>query len=162
MYLLIFVCLGSQQYPFDRLLKKLDELKGAGKIREEIFAQIGSSNYIPEFYSWERFITQEVYEKKLDEASMVISHGGTGAIVKALKKGKKVIAIPRQAKYGEHADDHQFQIVDFMYENGYVYKVVEMSELQGTIDQAMADTRQKTFASTGNIVEIIEEFIDRS
>ena len=162
MYLLIFVCLGSQQYPFDRLLKKLDELKGAGKIREEIFAQIGSSNYIPEFYSWERFITQEVYEKKLDEASMVISHGGTGAIVKALKKGKKVIAIPRQAKYGEHADDHQFQIVDFMCENGYVYKVVEMSELQGTIDQAMADTRQKTFASTGNIVEIIEEFIDRS
>lgn len=162
MYLLIFVCLGSQQYPFDRLLKKLDELKGAGKIREEIFAQIGSSNHIPEFYSWERFITQEVYEKKLDEASMVISHGGTGAIVKALKKGKKVIAIPRQAKYGEHADDHQFQIVDFMYENGYVYKVVEMSELQGTIDQAMADTRQKTFASTGNIVEIIEEFIDRS
>lgn len=159
---MIFVCLGSQQYPFDRLLKKLDELKGAGKIREEIFAQIGSSNYIPEFYSWERFITQEVYEKKLDEASMVISHGGTGAIVKALKKGKKVIAIPRQAKYGEHADDHQFQIVDFMYENGYVYKVVEMSELQGTIDQAMADTRQKTFASTGNIVEIIEEFIDRS
>lgn len=93
---------------------------------------------------------------------MVISHGGTGAIVKALKKGKKVIAIPRQAKYGEHADDHQFQIVDFMYENGYVYKVVEMSELQGTIGQVMADTRQKTFASTGNIVEIIEEFIDRS
>lgn len=162
MYLLIFVCLGSQQYQFDRLLKELDELKSAGKIREEIFAQIGSSHYIPEFYSWERFITQEVYEKKLDEASMVISHGGTGAIVKALKKGKKVIAIPRQAKYGEHADDHQFQIVDFMYENGYVYKVVEMSELQGTIGQVMADTRQKTFASTGNIVEIIEEFIDRS
>lgn len=162
MYLLIFVCLGSQQYQFDRLLKELDELKSAGKIREEIFAQIGSSHYIPEFYSWERFITQEVYEKKLDEASMVISHGGTGAIVKALKKGKKVIAIPRQAKYGEHADDHQFQIVDFMYENGYVYKVVEMSELQGTIGQVMADTRQKMFASTGNIVEIIEEFIDRS
>lgn len=159
---MIFVCLGSQQYQFDRLLKELDELKSAGKIREEIFAQIGSSHYIPEFYSWERFITQEVYEKKLDEASMVISHGGTGAIVKALKKGKKVIAIPRQAKYGEHADDHQFQIVDFMYENGYVYKVVEMSELQGTIGQVMADTRQKMFASTGNIVEIIEEFIDRS
>lgn len=159
---MIFVCLGSQQYQFDRLLKELDELKSAGKIREEIFAQIGSSHYIPEFYLWERFITQEVYEKKLNEASMVISHGGTGAIVKALKKGKKVIAIPRQAKYGEHADDHQFQIVDFMYENGYVYKVVEMSELQGTIDQAMADTQQKTFASTGHIIEIIEEFIDRS
>lgn len=162
MHLLIFVCLGSQQYPFDRLLKELDQLKNSGEIREDIFAQIGSSHYVPQSYYWERFITQEVYEKKLDEASLVISHGGTGAIVKALKKGKKVIAVPRRAKYGEHADDHQFQIVDFLYENGYVYKVVEMSELKKAIEEAMGSAPLKAFTSTGHIIDIIEDFINHS
>lgn len=162
MHLLIFVCLGSQQYPFDRLLKELDQLKSSGEIGEDIFAQIGSSHYVPQFYHWERFITQEVYEKKLDEASLVISHGGTGAIVKALKKGKKVIAVPRRAKYGEHADDHQFQIVDFLYENGYVYKVVEMSELKKAIEEAMGNAPLKAFTSTGHIIDIIEDFINHS
>lgn len=93
---------------------------------------------------------------------MVISHGGTGAIVKALKKGKKVIAVPRQAKFGEHADDHQFQIVDFLYENGYVYKVVEMSELKKAIEEAMGSAHLKAFTSTGHIIDIIEDFINHS
>jgi len=34
-----------------------------------------------------------------------------GAIIGAIKKGKKVIAVPRLAKCGEHVDDHQVQLV---------------------------------------------------
>lgn len=78
------------------------------------------------------------------------------------KKGKKVIAVPRRAKYGEHADDHQFQIVDFLYENGYVYKVVEMSELKKAIEEAMGSAPLKAFTSTGHIIDIIEDFINHS
>ena len=41
----------------------------------------------------------------------MITHGGTGVIIGAVKKGKKVIAVPRLAKYGEHVDDHQLQLL---------------------------------------------------
>ena len=42
---------------------------------------------------------------------MVITHGGTGVIIGAVKQGKKVIAVPRLASYGEHVDDHQVQLL---------------------------------------------------
>lgn len=48
---------------------------------------------------------------EMGKADIVITHGGTGAIIGAVKKGKKVIAVPRLAKYGEHVDDHQLQLV---------------------------------------------------
>ena len=47
----------------------------------------------------------------MEKANIVITHGGTGAIIGAVKKGKKVIAVPRLAKYGEHVDDHQLQLI---------------------------------------------------
>jgi len=47
MSLLIFVCVGSRNYPFNRLFVQLDELCEKGKMKEEIFAQIGTSTYKP-------------------------------------------------------------------------------------------------------------------
>ena len=40
---MIFVTVGSRNYPFDRLFIKLDELCESGVITDEIFAQIGTS-----------------------------------------------------------------------------------------------------------------------
>ena len=34
-----------------------------------------------------------------------------GVIIGAVKQGKKVIAVPRLASYGEHVDDHQVQLL---------------------------------------------------
>lgn len=51
------------------------------------------------------------FSQIMDKAEIVITHGGTGAIIGAVKKGKKVIAVPRLARYGEHVDDHQLQLV---------------------------------------------------
>ena len=36
---------------------------------------------------------------------------GSSVITVTVKKGKKVIAVPRLAKYGEHVDDHQLQLL---------------------------------------------------
>lgn len=38
---MIFITLGSQKFQFNRLLKAVDELVAAGKIKDEVFAQIG-------------------------------------------------------------------------------------------------------------------------
>lgn len=157
---MIFVCLGSQQYQFNRLLIKLDELVKTQEITEEIFAQTGSSDYQPQNYRYKPFITQEEYEQQVIDADMVISHGGTGAIIKALKAKKQVIVVPRQAKFGEHADDHQFQIADFMADNGYVFEVSDMDDLLGTLQLAQSHPKTKKFVSSGQILDIIERYIE--
>lgn len=108
---MIFITLGSQKFQFNRLLKAADELVANKIITEEIFAQIGYSDYKPQHYQYKDFLNREEYAKAEEKADIVITHGGTGAIIGALKKGKKVIAVPRLAKYGEHVDDHQVQLL---------------------------------------------------
>lgn len=41
---------------------------------------------------------------------MLITHGGAGTMVNAVKRGKRVIVVPRLARYGEHVDDHQLEL----------------------------------------------------
>ena len=87
---MIFVCVGSRNYPFDRLFKKLDELCDDEIIQEDIFAQIGTSTYKPKNFKYKDFISQEEFIEKVKESDIVISHGASGSIMKALNAGKKL------------------------------------------------------------------------
>ena len=110
----IFITLGSQKFQFNRLLKAVDELCEKGTVdAEDVFAQIGYSDYLPKNFSYKKFLDRDEFSNEMEKANIVITHGGTGAIIGAVKKGKKVIAVPRLAKYGEHVDDHQLQLIAF-------------------------------------------------
>ncbi len=117
---LIFVTVGSRNYPFDRLFKKLDDLYDQGILTEFMFAQTGTSIYKPKYYQYKDFISQEEFLENIEAADIVVSHGASGSIMKALKAGKKVIAVTRLEKYGEHINDHQIQNNVAFGSNGYV------------------------------------------
>lgn len=117
---LIFVTVGSRNYQFDRLFKKLDQLYEDGILKEPMFSQIGTSTYKPKHFKYKDFITQEEFEQKIKEADVVVSHGVSGSIMKALNAGKKVIAVTRLEKYNEHINDHQIQNNEAFSTNGYV------------------------------------------
>ena len=162
---MIFVCLGSRNYPFNRLFQKLDELCEEGFIKDEIFAQIGTSTYIPKHFKYKDFISQEEFLEKVKEADIVISHGASGSIMKALNAGKKVIAVTRLEKYGEHINDHQIQNNEAFASNNYVLAVYEMDELKNAL--------QKIYDGTDNlrpwenkdpmaIVNLIDNFIQEN
>lgn len=116
---MIFVTVGSRQYPFDRLFRKIDDLFEDGTLDDELFAQIGTSTYIPQHYKYKDFLTEEEFDRKIQCADIVISHGASGSIMKALKAGKKVITVTRLEKYGEHINDHQIQTNEAFSSNGY-------------------------------------------
>ena len=98
---MIFVCTGTQVYQFNRLLKELDKLVEDGQIKDEIFAQIGASDYKPQHYAYKEFLSSDEFKECQDKATLIISHGGTGALIGASKKGKNIIAVPRLAQFGE-------------------------------------------------------------
>lgn len=116
---MIFVTVGSRKYPFDRLFKKLDELYEDGTLSELMFAQIGTSTYHPKHFKFKDFISPDEFMEKINEADIVVSHGASGSIMKALNAGKKVIAVTRLEKYGEHINDHQIQNNEAFSSNGY-------------------------------------------
>ena len=153
---MIFVCVGSRDYQFNRLLKALDELVEAGRITDEIVAQTGSSEYEPKHYTWYRFLDQDVFKDYQQKADLIISHGGTGALVGALKKGKQVIAVPRLARFGEHIDDHQTQVCGVLTEEGYLRQVLDMADLGAVIQQCRVDPIIKKYDKPSNVLPIIE------
>ncbi|WP_294368360.1 PssE/Cps14G family polysaccharide biosynthesis glycosyltransferase [uncultured Clostridium sp.] len=157
---MIFITLGSQKFQFNRLLIEIDELVEGGKITEEVFAQIGYSDYKPKNYNYREFIDRVEFLEIMDKCDKVITHGGTGAIISAVKKGKKVIAIPRLSKFDEHVDDHQLQIVkQFKNMNfiNYVKNEYELGEIIKNIDK---ESFQKYNSNTFKIINSIDEFIE--
>ncbi len=156
---MIFVTLGSQKFQFDRLLKKLDELVEEGIICEKIIAQIGASTYLPKHYEYVRFMDREKFAQTMDECTKVITHGGTGVIIGAVKKGKKVIAVPRLARYGEHVDDHQLQLLHQFDDLKIICACYEVEEL----GNYYAELEQKEFrpyvSNTHVIIDSIDEYV---
>ena len=153
---MIFVTLGSQKFQFNRLLKAVDELD----TDEEIFAQVGYSDYKPQNYAYKEFLDREEFAGWEEKADIVITHGGTGAIIGAVKKGKKVIAVPRLSKYGEHVDDHQIQLIGQFRNLNLIYSCEDMDleKALGTVK----NTEYKAYQSnTNRIIKSLEEFIEQ-
>ena len=140
---MIFVTLGSQKFQFNRLLKKIDELIEAGAITEPVFAQTGASDYVPRHYAFQPFLDRETFAAHMARCDTVITHGGTGAIIGAVKNGKKVIAVPRLARYGEHVDDHQLQLIGQFRDLNLICSCNDVEDL-GTV---LEDIRQRQFAA---------------
>lgn len=157
---MIFVTLGSQKFQFNRLLKELDELVEKKKIKEKIFAQIGYSDYKPKNYEHREFIDRDEFQKQMSKSDIIITHGGTGAIITAVKQGKKVIAIPRLAKYEEHVDDHQIQIVEEFEKSGIIKAVYDTKDLKESLDDIKNMTFEKYESNTENIIKDIKKFIE--
>ena len=157
---MVFVTLGSQKFQFNRLLKEIDSLIEKGIIKEKVFAQIGASDYKPEHFDYKDFITQDEFRDYMKDASYVITHAGTGAIITALKSDKNVIAVPRLAKYGEHVDDHQIQLIDEFKELNFIEPVYDIDKLEQAVKVIKKNKYNKYVSNTDTIINDIEKFIE--
>lgn len=156
---MILVTVGSQKFQFNRLLKKIDELVEKKVITEEVFAQVGASDYKPKNYQYVDFMAQTEFNKKLDECDLLITHAGTGVIVNAVKKDKKVIAIPRLQKYGEHVDDHQIQLIKQFDELNFIEPCYQIDDLEIKIKRTENKKYNKYTSNTDTIIDSIKKYI---
>lgn len=156
---MIFITLGSQKFQFNRLLKAVDELVADGTITEPVFAQSGYSDYQPKHYEFKQFLDRDEFAERMGEADLVITHGGTGAIIGAVKKGKKVIAVPRLAKYGEHVDDHQLQLLKEFKQMDIICVCDDCSQLGHALEEVRHTEYQPFHSNTETIINSINGFI---
>lgn len=121
--------------PFDRLLREVEKLVREGKLSQPVVAQVGPGGYLSSEFKCYETLDQTGMEHLLQQSYLLITHAGTGSILSGLKAGCKVIAITRQAQYGEHYDDHQSEILEEMMCRGAILGGKDPAHLSGILDQ---------------------------
>lgn len=128
---MIFVTVGTHEQPFDRLMKAIDSF--AEKTDEKIIVQYGYSNYIPKNCITYNMISSDDMTNYVNEARIVITHGGPGSIMLPLLKNKKPIVVPRQHAFGEHVNDHQVLFTKFLEKDNKVIAIYDIDDLETAI-----------------------------
>lgn len=157
---MIFITLGSQKFQFNRLLMAVDDLIEKEIVTDEVFAQIGCSDYLPKHYKYKPFLDRNEFAEWEGKCDILVTHGGTGAIIGAVKKGKKVIAVPRLAKFGEHVDDHQIQLIRQFKNQNLICGLDDCSQLEGAFEYVKSHEFDFYISNTQTIIENIKKFIE--
>lgn len=131
---MIFVTVGTHEQPFNRLIKKIDELKRDGIIQEDVLMQIGFSTYIPQYCEYKKLIPYQEMIKNVENARIVITHGGPSSFIMPLQVGKIPVVVPRQEKYAEHVNNHQLVFANEVNERYHNLIVIsDVNELENVI-----------------------------
>ncbi len=156
---MIFVILGTQDKEFTRLIKEIEKLKKNKIISEEIVIQAGITKYQSNYMKIIDYLSMNEFEKYIKKSKFVITHGGVGSILDAIKHNKKVIAVPRLEKYGEHENNHQIQIVEKFAELGYIIGIENLEELGNKILKIDEFKPKKFISNNSKMIKLIEDYI---
>ena len=108
---MIFVTVGTHEQGFERLVKEIDDLKDNGTIKEDVIIQKGYTKYEPKNCISYKLIGYEDMQKNMNEARIIITHGGPASFIAPLTIGKVPIVVPRQKDFNEHVNNHQLEFV---------------------------------------------------
>jgi UDP-N-acetylglucosamine transferase subunit ALG13 len=128
----ILVAVGTQ-FPFDRLVKTVDEW--AANEASEVIAQIGRSSYVPANIEARPFWPPREFQTLLERSHLIVAHCGMGSILTALSHGKRIIVMPRSAAKGEHRNDHQFATAHRFSDRAGVAVAWDEVELRNCLDR---------------------------
>ena len=157
---MILVVLGTQDKEFPRLLEAVDKEIEKGNIKDKVVVQAGQTKYESKNMEIFDLIPAPEFDKLLDKADLVITHGGAGSILSAIKKGKKIIAAARLAKYKEHHNDHQRQIIKEFADQGYILELRDFNKLGKMLEKIKSFKPKKFESNTNNMIKLIEDYIE--
>lgn len=156
---MIFVAVGTQKFQFNRLLKAIDDLIARGQLSDEVFAQIGHSDYMPQNYRYKDFLSKDEFASCISGCDILVTHSGVATIIAGLKLEKKVVVVPRFAHYGEHVDDHQLQIAESFSDSNFVLMCKNPDNLAQSIRQAGTHQFSKYVSQRDRVAQTIRDYL---
>ena len=161
---MIFVTVGTHEQPFNRLVKAVDELKRDGFITEDVIMQTGFSTYEPKYCQWSKLISYQQMVKNVEDARIVITHGGPASFIMPLQVGKTPIVVPRQHRFDEHVNDHQMEFVRNVAERmGTIIPVEDISMLGDVIknyDEIVVKMGHEMSSNNEKFCKELESIVD--
>ncbi len=155
---MIFVSVGTQKFPFDRLIKLVDDALSNMK-DTEAFAQIGTSEYKPQNMQYADYLSKSEFEQKIKDCDLLITHSGVATIMAGLKEQKPVIVVPRLAQYKEHIDDHQLQVAETYSSNNYIIQYEDGQDISELIEKVGKFEFRRYVSNRENVVSVLKDYI---
>ena len=131
---MIFVTVGTHEQQFNRLIEYVDRMKQDNEVTEEIVIQTGFGTYDPVYCHYNKFLPYQEMQKNVQNARIVVTHGGPSSFIFPLQYGKIPIVVPRQKQYKEHVNDHQMEFCKAVSERfGNIIVANDEMELRNAI-----------------------------
>ncbi len=154
---MIFVTVGTHEQPFDRLAEAVDDL--ARTLDEEVVIQTGYCTYVPKYCTYSKFYPYSRMLELVEQARIVVTHGGPSSFIMPLQVGKTPIVVPRQEKYGEHVNDHQLEFaLQVQQRQKNILVVTDVAELPAYIDHYEDYAAQTANGVASNNEAFVERF----
>lgn len=161
---MIFVTVGTHEQPFNRLIRCVDDLKKDGIITEDVIIQTGYSTYKPKYCKWQKLFPYQEILHLVDEARIVITHGGPSSFIMPLQIGKTPIVVPRKHEFNEHVNDHQVEFAKNVAQRMGTIILVENIEMLGDVitnyKQIIASISHGISSNNAKFCEGVEKIVD--
>lgn len=138
---MILVIVGTERFPFDRLVAEIDSLKSKGFLGDDVYIQLGPSRYRPTHCSWTRSLPFNEIVEKIKAAEFVITHAGAGTTLLCLHLNRRPILVTRRKQFGEHVDDHQTQLAAKMQKLDWADVAYDVRDLQRVIEDRQSNEK---------------------
>jgi UDP-N-acetylglucosamine transferase subunit ALG13 len=135
----IFATCGAAggEIPFHRMMEALSVLPA-----DELYVQHGRATP-PPCARADAFLPFGRIVELMEEAEVVVCHGGVGSIMCALRAGHVPVTFPRLKRYAEIADDHQVELAEALAARG----TVTIARTGPELLEAVASSRLRTPAT---------------
>ena len=159
---MIFVTVGTHEQPFNRLVEYMD--KWAESHDEKVIMQTGFSTYEPKHCEWSKLYPFETMKKLVDDARIVVTHGGPSSFIMPLQVGKVPVVVPRVKELNEHVNDHQLDFAKAVAERQGNIIVVENIDKLGDVidnyDQKVSALKNELSSNNDRFCSEFEKLID--
>lgn len=155
---MIFVTVGTS-FPFDRLVRAVDEAVEQGAITEEVFAQVGVGGCRPRSFASVETMNKVEFDEYFSRSSAIISHAGMGTISMACERGKPILVMPRLKIHKELVNDHQTIAARRFEQMGHVLAAYDAKQLVDKCAQLSRFTPTPRAAEPQAVAERIAFFL---
>lgn len=158
---MILVTLGTQDKSFTRLLKTVEKEIQNKSIKEKVIVQSGYTKFKSKNMEIFDYCDPKELDKLMKKANVIITHGGVGSILGALKYNKPVIAAARLSQYKEHNNNHQEQIIKEFAKEGYLIELDDFTKLKEKLEIAKTFKPNTYHSNTENMQKLIMNYIEK-
>lgn len=115
---MILVTVGTEKFPFNRLMGWLEVLQDADLLGEDLVVQYGACTVLPAGARVYRVIREDNFCSLIKQAHVVVAHCGEGTVLQLGALDTPFILVPRSIRYREHIDDHQVELAQALASMG--------------------------------------------
>ena len=159
---MIFVTVGTHEQPFNRLVEYMDHW--AERHDESVIIQTGFSTYQPKKANWSKIYPYKTMLENVNNARIVITHGGPSSFIMPLQIGKIPIVVPRKHVFNEHVNDHQVAFCNQVSKRQgniiVVEDIITLSDVLENYDRIVKTMRNGLASNTEQFCSELEKIVN--